>query len=191
MHVRWVFSSALSQQTIGQHVAFNSAKSTTFQPLNGATWSISYGDGSGASGTVGLDTVNIGGATATSQAVELATAVSQGFVQDTNNDGLVGLAFSQLNTVKPNKQKTFFTSIMPSLAQPVFSVDLTNGTTGTFTFGAIDNTRFTGSLTSVPINTQSGFWQVASNSFQVGTQTIVNQGASPAIAGKFSQEVLP
>jgi Eukaryotic aspartyl protease len=187
MIIRWVFSTALTKQTIGQHAAFDSTKSTTFKPLTGSTWSISYGDGSGAAGTVGLDTVNIGGATATQQAVELATAVSQSFVRDTNNDGLVGLAFSQLNTVKPTKQKTFFDTIMPSLATPVFSVDLRNDSTGTYTFGAIDNTRFTGTLTSVPINSTSGFWQVASNSFQVGTQTIVNQGASPAIAGKFIQ----
>ena len=75
---------------------------------------------------------------------------------------------------------------MPQLAMPLFSVDLTNDTTGTYTFGAIDNTRFTGSLTSVPVNAASGFWQVTSSSFQVGTQTIVNQGASPAIAGKFA-----
>jgi hypothetical protein len=183
---RWVFSTSLSKQTIGQHTAFNPTKSTTFKALAGSTWSISYGDGSGAAGTVGLDTVNIGGATATQQAVELATAVSQSFVSDTNNDGLVGLAFSQLNTVKPTKQKTFFDTIMPQLAMPVFSVDLTNGTTGTYTFGSIDSTRFTGSLTSIPINSSSGFWQVASGSFQVGDQTIVNQGASPAIAGKFA-----
>jgi Eukaryotic aspartyl protease len=174
----------LSQQTIGQHAAFNPSKSTTFKVLNGASWSISYGDGSGAAGTVGTDTVNIGGATATQQAVELATAVSQSFVMDTNNDGLLGLAFSQLNTVKPTKQNTFFENVMPQLAMPVFSVDLTNGSTGTYTFGQIDSTKFTGSLTSVPINTTTGFWQVTSNSFQVGTQTIVNQGASPAIAGK-------
>jgi hypothetical protein len=187
MIIRWVFSTALTKQTIGQHGAFDSTKSTTFKPLTVSTWSISYGDGSGAAGTVGLDTVNIGGATATQQAVELATAVSQSFVRDTNNDGLVGLAFSQLNTVKPTKQKTFFDTIMPSLATPVFSVDLRNDSTGTYTFGAIDNTRFTGTLTSVPINSTSGFWQVASNSFQVGAQKIVNQGASPAIAGKFIQ----
>jgi len=66
--------------------------------LQGATFSVSYGDGSGAAGTVGTDTVDIGGATVTSQAVELATAVSQSFVADASTDGLVGLAFSTLNT---------------------------------------------------------------------------------------------
>jgi hypothetical protein len=60
--------------------------------MNGASWSISYGDGSGAAGVVGKDVVNIGGVTATSQAVELATAVSQSFSRDTNNDGLAAKA---------------------------------------------------------------------------------------------------
>jgi Eukaryotic aspartyl protease len=179
----WVFSTSLSKATIGQHAAFNPATSKSFQNMTGATWSISYGDGSGAAGTVGKDTVNIGGATATSQAVELATAVSQSFVKDTNNDGLVGLAFSKLNTVKPTQQTTFFDTIMPQLAMPVFSVDLRNDSTGSYQFGAIDQTKFSQPLTTVPVDATSGFWQVQSPTFTVGTSKIANQGGSPAIAG--------
>ncbi|QDS73141.1 hypothetical protein FKW77_001759 [Venturia effusa] len=178
----WVFSSALSKQTIGQHSAFDPAQSKTFQPMQGATWSISYGDGSGAAGTVGMDVVNIGGATATRQAVELATAVSQSFAKDTNNDGLVGLAFSQLNTIKPTKQTTFFDSVMPQLAMPVFSVDLKNDSTGTYQFGAIDMTKAQGPLTTIPVNAASGFWQVDSPSVTIGNSKVANQGGSPAIA---------
>jgi hypothetical protein len=185
LHYSWVFSTALSQQTIGQHSAFDPSKSKSFQTMQGASWSISYGDGSGAAGMVGMDVVNIGGATATRQAVELATAVSQSFAKDANNDGLVGLAFSNLNTVKPTKQTTFFDTVMPQLAMPVFSVDLKNDSTGTYEFGAIDNTRFDGQLTTIPVNSQTGFWQVDSPSVMIGTQKITNQGGSPAIAGKF------
>lgn len=178
----WVFSTALSKQTIGQHTAFNPQNSKTFAAIQGATWSISYGDGSGAAGTVGTDTVAIGGATATKQAVELATAVSSSFVMDTANDGLVGLAMSSLNTVKPTQQTTFFDTIMPQLAAPVFSVNLKNDSTGTYQFGGIDNTAYTGQLTSVPVQA-GGFWQVASPTFTVGSTKIQNQGGSPAIAG--------
>lgn len=95
---RWMFSTDLDAASIGQHSAFDASKSTTFKKVDGAAWKISYGDGSGAAGTVGTDTVTIGGVTVENQTVELANKVSQSFVQDTNTDGLVGLAFSKLNT---------------------------------------------------------------------------------------------
>jgi hypothetical protein len=66
--------------------------------MQNAQFRISYGDGSGAAGTVGTDTVTIGGVVVKNQAVETATQVSQSFVEDVNTDGLVGLAFSKLNT---------------------------------------------------------------------------------------------
>ncbi len=75
---------------------------------------------------------------------------------------------------------------MPSLAMPVFSVDLRgNSTAGTYTFGAIDQTKFTGNLTQVPVNNTLGFWQITSNAFAVGGQVVQNPNASPAIAGSF------
>jgi hypothetical protein len=77
----WVFNTQLSTASQTGHTNFNPSKSTTFKLIQGASsFSISYGDGSGAAGTVGTDTVNIGGATVTSQAIELATAVSSSFV---------------------------------------------------------------------------------------------------------------
>jgi hypothetical protein len=101
----WVFNTQLATASQTGHTVFNPAKSATFKLMQGASFSISYGDGSGAAGNVGTDTVNIGGATVTSQAIELATAVSASFVSDTKSNGLVGLAFSKLNTVKPTQQK--------------------------------------------------------------------------------------
>lgn len=95
-----MFSTGLNKASIGQHAAFDPTKSTTFKKIDGAQFKISYGDGSGASGVVGTDDVTIGGVTAKAQTVELATAVSQSFVQDVNTDGLVGFGFSGLNTGK-------------------------------------------------------------------------------------------
>ena len=80
---------------------FTASQSTTFKTLSGYSWDISYADGSGASGTVGTDTVTIGGTTVKGQAVELATKVSSSFVSD-GSDGLVGLSFSNINTGKFN-----------------------------------------------------------------------------------------
>lgn len=103
--------------------------------MSGQSWSLRYGDGSQAGGVVYADTVKIGSATATSQAVEAATSVSSQFLADTSNDGLLGLAFSSINTVRPNAQSTFFDTVKSSLAQPLFTVDLKKGEAGSFDFG--------------------------------------------------------
>ncbi len=178
----WVFNTQLPQAAQAGHMNFDPTNSPTFQMVQGATFSISYGDGSGAAGNVGTDTVNIGGATVTSQAVELATAVSGSFVQDVQSNGLVGLAFSKLNTVKPTKQKTFFDNAMPTLAEPVFTADLKAGTAGVYEFGAIDTTKFNGPLSWAPINTTSGFWQFSSTRFSVNNGAQMTEAGGQAIA---------
>jgi hypothetical protein len=178
----WVFNTQLSAKSRAGHQVFDPAKSTTFKMLQGATFSISYGDGSGAAGNVGTDTVDIGGATVTGQAVQLATAVSQSFVADTANNGLLGLAFSKLNTVKPQKQKTFFDNVMPSLAEPVFTADLRKNAVGAYEFGRIDQTKFTGQMAWIPVNTTQGFWQFPTSSFAVGTGAPQNVAPAQAIA---------
>ena len=96
----WVFSQELSQQQIGNHSIYDPSKSTTAKHQSGLSWNISYGDGSGASGDVYTDTVTVGGATVTNQAVETANNVSSEFIQDFSNSGLLGLAFDSLNTGK-------------------------------------------------------------------------------------------
>ena len=165
------------------HTLYDPSKSSTFNKLQGQSYSISYGDGSKSSGVVGTDTVDIGGATVTAQAVQLPTSVSGSFTADISSNGLVGLGFSSLNTVKPHQQKTFFDNVRGYLAQPVFTADLKHATTGTYEFGTIDASRFTGNIAYTPIDPNSGFWQFPSSTFSVGTgpeQT--NQENSPAIA---------
>lgn len=94
-----MFSSQLATTSKTGHHIYTSSQSSTYKALSGYTWDISYADGSGASGNVGTDTVKIGGTTVTGQAVELAKQVSSTFVSD-SSDGLVGLAFSSINTGK-------------------------------------------------------------------------------------------
>lgn len=148
----------------------------------GASWDISYGDGSGASGTVGFDQVEVGGVTATSQAVELATAVSSAFVSDENNDGLLGLAFGTINTIQPKSQKTFFESIADDLDEKAFTADLDADASGTYEFGKIDTTKYQGELHTTTIDNSRGFWEFDSASYSIGGQVTQNPNASPAIA---------
>ncbi|CAL8578251.1 hypothetical protein XPA_004043 [Xanthoria parietina] len=180
----WVFSTGLpaEQQALGQSV-FDPAKSRTFKPLQGASWKITYGDESFAGGTVGTDTVDIGGAKVEGQAIEMATTVADSFLEDTRADGLVGLAFGTINTVKPQKQKTFFENVMPSLDLPVFTANLRHHEVGSYEFGKIDASKFEGPITYTPIDASRGFWQVESKSFAVGKEgeTQTNPNATPAI----------
>ncbi len=97
-----MFSSQLPSSQSAGHSIYDPSKSSTSKKLSGATWKITYGDGSGASGTVYTDTVDVGGTTVTGQAVEVASQISAQFQQDENNDGLLGLAFSSINTGEPD-----------------------------------------------------------------------------------------
>lgn len=179
----WVFSTLLNTFSQSGHTLYDPSKSATFQPIQDSTWRIQYGDSSGASGTVGTDTVNIGGATATSQAIELATSVSSQFVADTNSNGLVGLSFSSLNTIQPTPQKTFFDNVRDDLALPLFTANLKHAADGAYEFGYIDNRQYHGDIQYAPIDPSRGFWSFPSTSFAVGDgPTRVNREASPAIA---------
>ncbi|KAL8844810.1 MAG: hypothetical protein Q9205_004847 [Flavoplaca limonia] len=179
----WVFSTGLpaAQQTLG-HTVFDPAKSSTFKPLQGASWQITYADKSFARGTVGLDTVDIGGAKVENQAVELATTVAPSFLRQEHSDGLVGLSFGSLNTVKPRKVKTFFENIMPTLDKPVFTANLRHFELGAYEFGKIDESQFEGPLTYTPIDASDGHWQIESKTFAVGDgEKQSNPNAKPAI----------
>jgi len=106
----WVWSTSLSKTTQSAGTKegikiFDPTKSSTFKNTQGSTWKISYGDGSGASGSVGTDNVTIGGITIKNQTVELASQVSSEF-QTESSSGLLGLAFGSINTVQPTPAKT-------------------------------------------------------------------------------------
>ncbi|KAL8655668.1 MAG: hypothetical protein Q9226_002955 [Calogaya cf. arnoldii] len=179
----WVFSTNLrpDQQKRG-HSVFDPTKSRTFKPLQGASWEITYGDKSNANGIVGTDTVDIGGATVESQAIELASFVSNQFLEQTNADGLVGLAFGTLNTVKPKKQKTFFENVMPSLDKPVFTANLRHHELGSYEFGRIDDSQFKGPLHYISIDDSRGHWQIESKFYAIGDgEKRDNQKSTPAI----------
>ncbi|PHH79606.1 hypothetical protein CDD80_4368 [Ophiocordyceps camponoti-rufipedis] len=180
-------------QALDKHTLYNPQQSTTFKAVSGLQFKISYGDGSGALGNVGMDMVDVGGIQ-TMQAVQLPTKVTGSFLQDANNNGLMGLAFSKINTVKPEKQKTFFESAMPSLKEPVFTADLRRNATGSYEFGNIDKSKFQGDMKWTAVNTTQGFWQFSSPQFAVGdgqpqpttagAQAIADTGTTLILADK-------
>ncbi|MCJ1397104.1 Type I transmembrane sorting receptor [Xylographa trunciseda] len=177
----WVFSAELSTSEIGNHSVYDPTQSSTSSQIEGASWSITYGDSSSAGGDVYTDTVDVGGAIATDQAVETASNISSQFVSDYSSDGLLGLAFDSINTVSPKPQKTFFTNVKPSLAEPVFTADLYHDQPGTFDFGTIDSTKYSGSITYVPVDNSQGFWGVTSSSYGIGSSSNMAQKSINAI----------
>ncbi|KAK7744364.1 hypothetical protein SLS62_010218 [Diatrype stigma] len=166
----WVFSSELSKSLQSGHGVYDASKSSTAKKLSGASWDISYGDGSGASGDVYTDTVSIGGVSFDTQAVEAASKISQQFTQDTNNDGLVGLAFSSINTVSPKAQKTFFDNVKGSLSDPLFAVDLKHDAPGSYDFGFADDSKYTGDITYTTVSTSQGFWEFTASGYKIGSK---------------------
>ncbi|WYZ44650.1 hypothetical protein EsH8_VII_001086 [Colletotrichum jinshuiense] len=170
----WVFSTSTpSSQRNGQTV-YDPSKSTTASRLSGATWSITYGDGSSSSGIVYKDTVTVGGLTVTGQAVEAASTVSDSFTSESDLDGLLGLGFSNINTVEPTQQNTFFDTAKSSLTSPLFTADLKHGKAGKYNFGYIDTTAYTGSVTYTTVSSANGWWQFTSSGYQVGSASFVS-----------------
>lgn len=120
----WVFSSKMPSSSVQGQAIYDPSKSKSSKEVKGATWNITYGDKSTSGGVVYRDTVTVGNVTVQSQGVEAATQVSQQFTRDANNDGLLGLAFSSLNTVQPQRELTWFDNAVKSLDHPVWTADL-------------------------------------------------------------------
>ncbi|SCO91014.1 probable aspartic proteinase precursor [Fusarium oxysporum] len=127
-------------------------------------WSIKYAFGDEVSGVVFTDTVKAGPVVAHKQAVQAATVIQAEFA----SDGILGLAFSTINTVQPKKQKTFFETLLPTLKKKVFAANLRlNGKPATWDFGYIDDTKFKGKVAYTPVVSQK-YWSMNVSSYAVG-----------------------
>ncbi|KAI2618239.1 endothiapepsin [Hypoxylon sp. NC1633] len=170
----WVFSTEMPAGSVNGQTQYDPSQSSTAKKVSGATWDISYGDGSSSNGDVYTDVVTVGGVSFNSQAVEAATKVSSQFTSDTNNDGLLGLAFSSINTVQPKPQKTFFDNVAPNLDSAVWTADLKYHEAGTYDFGTIDESKYTGDITYTDVDSSDGFWLFSSSGYGVGNTSFKN-----------------
>lgn len=116
----------------------------------------------------------------TGQAVELAKTVSSQFAQDTSNDGLLGLAFSSINTVKPKAATTWFDTgkAQGAFAANLFTVDLKHNAPGTYDFGYIDSAKHTGNVIYTPVDNSQGFWAFTGTGYGVGSGSFSQQSIS-------------
>ncbi|KAI0910023.1 eukaryotic aspartyl protease [Ustulina deusta] len=151
------------------------------------TW-IEYGDGSYASGDCGTDTLIIGGLSVKKQTIEMAEDLSEQFVSNTG-DGLLGLAFSKINTVQDGgkadpqatpvenmiqqndipKEAALFTTALYS------SRDAAATSRSFYTFGFIDKELAEKSgekIHWVEVDKSDGFWAITSKSASVNGESI-------------------
>ncbi|KAI0206854.1 eukaryotic aspartyl protease [Astrocystis sublimbata] len=178
----WVFSNALASGEEKDHNVFDPKASSTWGPMPGKTWKIEYGDGSNASGECGKDTLALGGLSVEKQTIEIAKKLSDQFVSSTG-DGLLGLAFSKINTVqdsgKADPQATPVENMMKqgdipkeaALFTSAFYSSRDNATSKSFyTFGYIDQDLVEKSeheIHWVDIDNSNGFWSFPSESVSI------------------------
>lgn len=172
------------------HTVFDPSKSSSFKKKDGSTWRISYGDGSSAAGIVGNDDVNLGGVVVKDQAIELADNMSDQFASGAG-DGLLGLAFSSINTVKPDAVATPVENMITQSDIPKTSAlftaklgswrDANEPDKGEsfYTFGYIDQDTVKDSGEEIyytPIDKSQGFWLFDSASATVNGKSITRSG---------------
>ncbi|MCJ1475177.1 hypothetical protein MMC13_003837 [Lambiella insularis] len=191
----WIFSTLLPKATVtaaqNSHTIYNSKDSSTYTATKGASWKISYGDGSAASGTVATDNVEIGGLTIQNQTIELAKTLSAQFSSGVG-DGLLGLAFSAINTVTPGPAHTPVENMISqadiSSSEELFTANLGSWRDANdpdkgesfYTFGYIDPAPLKAAGVTepyyTPVDSSQGFWMFDSASASVNGTAIPRSG---------------
>ena len=152
---------------VNGHPLYHPENSTT-STKQGGTWVVRYGDGAGASGIVYKDVVQIGATSFAQQAIQSAIDVSYSIGTDPFSSGILGMAASSANTVRPTPQKTYIDNILSTLTQPLFTANLQRGRPGTYTFGSIDKSAYTGPIQYTPRRPAMPFWSFDIDGYVIG-----------------------
>ncbi|RVD82053.1 uncharacterized protein DFL_009896 [Arthrobotrys flagrans] len=137
--------------------SFSRDASSTFKLLGKDRFGILYADGTGAEGDYAEDTFTVGGATVEGMQIGVATTANLsygilgvGFEADqaSNSPGGMGIYPSLLGEMVTQ-------GLIRSKAFSLWLDDLASDT-GSILFGGIDSERFTGKLTSIPIEVAPG-----------------------------------
>lgn len=84
--------------------------------------------------------------------------------------------------VKPTAQNTFFSNAEATLDSPLFTADLKKGAPGSYDFGFIDSSKYTGSITYVSVNSANGFWEFTGTGYAIGSSGTFQSTSIDAIA---------
>jgi Eukaryotic aspartyl protease len=163
-------------------------------PRKRLDWHIRYGDGTEASGIAGIDDVKLGNIEIKGQTVQLAQSYSGTQFSEGSADGILGLAFSHLNSVVPGPISTPLDSMIEKnlIPEKLFSVDLNVGRESFFTFGYVDEqvkAAAGGETHWVEVDSRGGFWKFDSLWAKVGGKHLRRRGGA-AIADTGSNLIL-
>ncbi|CAG8450086.1 aspartic peptidase domain-containing protein [Gigaspora rosea] len=177
----WVPNINCTSASCHNHNKFDPSKSTSFKP-EGKPWNITYGSGS-AAGFTGIENIQIGNITATGQIFE------------DEADGILGLAFDELNTLDNGAPTLISTLIKQKNIDPIFSFHFSHFTDfddqGTFILGGVDESKYKGNITFTPVispkskSIPNGFWviklgdaKISGESLNISRDAIIDTGTT-------------
>jgi saccharopepsin len=164
----WVPSSECSSIACYLHQKYDHESSSTYKK-NGSVFEIQYGSGA-VSGYVSQDTVTLGDLKVKDQLfAEVTNEPGLAFAFG-KFDGILGLGY---DSIAVNKIPSLLTNFIDQklIDEPVFSFYLTDAEgQSEAIFGGIDETKFKGKLTTLPVR-RKAYWEVTLDSITFGGET--------------------
>ncbi len=158
---------------------YTSSKSSTYQ-RNGTIFAIQYGSGP-VSGYLSEDVVGFGDVTVKGQVfAEINNASGLGGAFAIGKfDGILGLGYKSISVFGiPTVFNNAFSQGLVAENQFAFYLSKVDGQDGELTLGGYDSSKFSGSLTWIPLISET-YWEVALTSLSFGS-TVVSK-ASKAV----------
>ncbi|KAJ7593038.1 acid protease [Mycena floridula] len=200
----WLISSRCSTSTCKAVPRYPlEYESSTFQAVskNDTAFSVSYLDGTAASGFIARESIVVANLTAPSQALGLITNSNVPFADKTS--GILGLGFPRLSGMPDslNDSQPFFTGLAEQgvLEYPLFGLSLTRDSTGSLSFGAIDgsivknvsNIGWNEVVEFAPFKNESKVasylqWAIPMTAFSVDDTQLTTSPTYPDLGGKTS-----
>ncbi|PIL36809.1 transporter [Ganoderma sinense ZZ0214-1] len=152
----------------GARGKYNIAKSSTGAKMSG-NFTITYADGSGASGPVFTDNVVVGGVKAATQYFSAVTDESSELAED-GTDGILGLAYPQISNLGQNP---FFTTAIAqgTTKQDVFAFKLARNGSELYV-GGTNAAHYSGAIEYHNLSSHIGYWQIGGASAHVNGKTV-------------------
>ncbi|KAL2138427.1 hypothetical protein VTI28DRAFT_6791 [Corynascus sepedonium] len=153
-------STLLPPEAQGDVPKYDPSKSSTAQQEPGYTYSECFGSGYCDNGVVYRDVFTVG---------QIAVTNMHIMVQTNNTEKSYGIRSGNLGlnidrkgmVTEPNRLPTWFETIIPSLDEPLWTVDWHRSTqTGQFQFGFIDSSKYVGDIAYGPVTTDGGLWTI-------------------------------